>query len=63
MSERSAVPHGESLRAAVRWLAQQPGRDTATLEEAGWRFDLGPLEQEFLRREFGPWKRSGGDED
>jgi hypothetical protein len=43
------------LRRAVRWLGEQPAHDTHTLEEACQRFDLTPLEADFLRREFGPW--------
>jgi hypothetical protein len=49
------TPHGEGLRRAVRWLGEQPAHDTRTLEEACQRFDLTPLEADFLRREFGPW--------
>jgi len=45
-------PHGEELRKAVRWLCEQPQRDTVTIEEAGRRFDLSPLEVEFLRQMF-----------
>lgn len=55
MSASSITPHGEALRRAVRWLGEQPAHDTRTLEEAGQRFDLTPLEADFLRREFGPW--------
>lgn len=55
MSASGVTPHGEALRRAVRWLSEQPAHDTRTLEEAGQRFDLTPLEADFLRREFGPW--------
>lgn len=55
MSTSGVTPHGEALRRTVRWLAEQPVRDARTLEEAGQRFDLTPLEEDFLRREFGPW--------
>jgi hypothetical protein len=46
-------PKGEPLRRAVRWISEQrmdrPGVDIAALvNEAGFRFDLGPLDQEFL---------------
>lgn len=54
MPASGVTPHGEALRRAVRWLAEQPTRDARTLEEAGQRFDLTPLETDFLRREFGP---------
>lgn len=55
MSASGVPPHGEALRRAVRWLGDQPVHDTGTLEEACRRFDLNPLEADFLRREFGPW--------
>lgn len=55
MTASGVTPHGEALRRAIRWLAEQPVRDTRTLEKAGQRFDLTPLEEDFLRREFGPW--------
>jgi len=47
------LPHGESLRSAVRWLSSQ--RDAGEvlslklIEEAALRFDLSPVEEEFLR--------------
>jgi hypothetical protein len=53
MSGHPVLPHGEALRRAVRWLTQQPQRDPATLEQAAQRFDLSPLEEEFLLRYFG----------
>lgn len=56
MSEHGVVPHGEGLRNAVRWMAQQPRHDRSVLNEAGQRFDLNPLEQDFLARYFGPWE-------
>ncbi len=52
MTPRGVVPHGESLRRAVRWLAQQPRHDRATVAEAARRFDLDPLEQDFLEHHF-----------
>lgn len=47
----------EGLRRAVRWVAEQGRRDARTLEEAARRFDLSPLDQEFLRRHFGEGNR------
>lgn len=50
------LPHGESLRSAVRWLSSQ--RDSGEplsvklIEEAALRFDLSPAEEEFLRTHF-----------
>ncbi len=54
MSASGVTPHGEGLRRAVRWLGEQSARDARTLDEAAQRFDLTPLEEDFLRREFGP---------
>ncbi len=54
MSERAGIaPEGEQLRRAVRWLSERY-LDTprapldALVEEASVRFDLTPLEEEFL---------------
>ena len=52
MSE-SIFPKGEALRRAVRWLggqrAETPNTNfTSLIEEASIRFDLSPLETEFL---------------
>lgn len=52
------LPEGESLRRALRWLDERareaPGLDRAgAISEAGRRFDLTPLEEEFLLRS---WK-------
>ena len=51
----SIQPQGEEIRRAVKWVAEQveyePQKDLARiLEEAGMRFDLSPLEMEFLQR-------------
>ncbi len=54
MAERSGMmPQGESLRRALRWLderaREEPGREKAKLvSEAASRFDLTPLEEDFL---------------
>ena len=44
------LPHGESLRRALLWLSEQGRHDAAAIEEAARRFDLTPLEEEFLLR-------------
>ncbi len=46
------LPEGESLRRAVAWLADQPARDLATIEEASRRFNLSPLDEQFLLEHF-----------
>ena len=53
MTSKPIIPHGESLRRALVWLAHQPERDTETIEEAARRFDLSPMEEDFLMHEFG----------
>lgn len=50
---RGVLPHGESLRRALRWLdgevKERPAAARAKLvDEAAVRFDLSPLEVEFL---------------
>ncbi len=49
----SIVPEGESLRRALRWLSDRRQIDpplpvAALVEEAAVRFDLTPLQEEFL---------------
>lgn len=53
MTTKPVIPHGEALRKAVKWLAWQPERNAETIEEAARRFDLTPMEEDFLMREFG----------
>lgn len=50
-------PQGEALRSALRWLDErvrdEPRLDRAKLvSEAALRFDLTPLEEDFLLREW-----------
>lgn len=52
MGRDTVLPHGEALRRALRWLGEQPRRDAATIEEAARRFDLTPLEEQFLLDRF-----------
>jgi len=52
---RDILPEGELLRRAIRWISEH--RDAGTpwvhlVEEAGRRFDLSPLDEEFLMRNF-----------
>ena len=50
------LPHGESLRNAVRWLSSQLEAGEVLslklIEEAALRFDISPVEEEFLRTHF-----------
>jgi len=50
--EGDIVPKGEALRRAVRWLGEQPEWNLFVVEEAARRFDLSPLDEAFLLREF-----------
>lgn len=52
MSGDGIQPHGERLRRAVRWLSDEGRHDAAAIEEAAARFDLTPLEEDFLWRHF-----------
>jgi hypothetical protein len=45
---RELLPHGESLRRAIAWMSELHAHDCGTVEEACQRFDLSPLEEEFL---------------
>ncbi|MDF2413401.1 hypothetical protein [Aeromonas sp. 1HA1] len=48
MSDHPLLPHGEDLRRAVRWLSERRQHDVRAIEEACIRFDLSPLDEEFL---------------
>ncbi len=48
MSLPPVVPKGDALRRAVAWLAEQHEWTAARIEEACQRFDLDPLDEEFL---------------
>jgi hypothetical protein len=51
-SAGSLLPEQEGLRRAVQWLATQRSWDAKTIEEASRRFDLSPIDEEFLLRNF-----------
>ena len=48
MINLSILPKGEAIRHAVRWLAEEGSCTREHVEQAGVRFDLSPLEEEFL---------------
>lgn len=48
MSDNWLMPKGSDLIAAVRWLSEQQRHDRQAIEEASLRFDLSPLDEEFL---------------
>ncbi len=56
---KGVMPEGESLRRALRWLDERaregPVKDRLKLVgEAGTRFDLTPVEEEFLLAQWRP---------
>ncbi len=52
MKQGSILPEGEELRKAIRWLAEQEEKTLEVVEEASRRFNLSPLDEEFLIRHF-----------
>jgi len=52
MKPGTILPEGEDLRKAVRWLVEQDVKSLEVIEEASRRFDLSPLDEEFLIRHF-----------
>jgi hypothetical protein len=51
----SIQPTGEDLRKAVKWVSDErkysPGKELkAVIQEACVKFDLSPLDEDFLRR-------------
>jgi hypothetical protein len=46
------LSEGEGLRHAVAWLAEQEHRNAAAIEEASRRFNLSPLDEQFLLEHF-----------
>jgi len=55
---KGITPEGESLRRALRWLSDRRLEDPAApraklIAQASERFDLSPVEEEFLLRD---WK-------
>ena len=45
-------PQGQQLRNAVRWLSEHKDHSLAAINDAARRFDLSPLDTEFLIRTF-----------
>ena len=46
------VPRGEALRRAVAWLVEQGAWNPDLIDQASQRFDLSPMDEEFLLQEF-----------
>lgn len=54
------APAGQGLRDALRWLSAIGRHDATAVEEACRRFDLSPLDEEFLLAEA---RRARADDD
>jgi len=52
MPDPRLIPEGENLRRAVRWLSENPPPTLGSINDAAVRFDLTPLQEEFLLSEF-----------
>lgn len=59
-SFQSIFPKGEPLRNAASWLLEQERHDMNAVEEACRRFDLSPLEEEFLIAHFAQRQETDG---
>ncbi len=46
------MPHRARLRHAIEWLGHHGAHDAVSLELVAQRFDLSPLEEDYLLREF-----------
>lgn len=51
-STGSLLPEHEGFRRALQWLAAQTSWDAKIIEEASCRFDLSPIEEDFLLQHF-----------
>jgi len=51
-SKQNLLPDGENLRRALHWLSEHAPSTAEMINEAACRFDLTPLEEDFLLREF-----------
>jgi len=48
----SIFPDGEAVRRAILWVSEKHRYDLATIEEACRRYDLTPVEEEFMLKHF-----------
>lgn len=54
MSKSDLLPEGECLRRAIVWLSENRPITSKTINDAAIRFDLTPLEEDFLLCRFLP---------
>ena len=57
MTADGLLPKGEDLRRAVRWIGEHGDHSPRAVEEAARRFDLSPLDEDFLLRYFAEVRR------
>jgi hypothetical protein len=55
VNHRQLIPDRERLRRAVQWMSDTGEHTMRSVEEASRRFDLSPLDEEFLLQHF-VWK-------
>jgi len=51
MTTPTIVPKGDALRRAIAWLVEQGPWTPERVEAASLRFDLSPIDEDFLLRE------------
>jgi hypothetical protein len=51
------APKADALRHAIAWLAEQGTWTPSLIEQACQRFDVSPVDEEFLFREFYRWQQ------
>ena len=61
MTQHQLIPERERLRQAVRWMSDTGDHTARAVEEASRRFDLSPLDEEFLLQHF-VWAPARGGE-
>lgn len=59
MAADSPVPKRENLRRAIRWLSDHGEYTLEAIDEASRRFDLTPLDEQFLMDHFRQSLHSG----
>jgi len=52
VKKHPALPEGEELRKAVRWLGERGEHTLKAIEDACRQFDLSPADEAFLMRHF-----------
>lgn len=61
IDRRGTPPRGQGLRDALRWMSELGRHDDAAVEQACRRYDLSPLDEEFLLAEARRIRVASGD--